>query len=175
MYFTGKNIRLRALEPEDLDWLFALENDESLWHVSQTHQPFSKYILSEYIKNAKQTLFEALQMRWVIQEKKPVGLIDLYDFDPFHKRAGVGVIMVTDFQDKGFATEALQLLISYSFDYIKLHQLYAQITATNVKSLRLFQKLGFEITGTKKDWNQIKNTYYDEHFLQLISNKINSL
>lgn len=171
MYFNGININLRALEPEDLDWLFALENDESLWHISLTHQPFSKYLLAEYIKNAKQSIFEAQQMRLVIQtiKNEPVGLIDLYEFNAFHKRAGIGIIILKEYRNKGYASEALRIIIKYSFEYLKLHQLYAQITVNNSDSLQLFQNSGFQITGTKKEWNNIENHYYDEYFLQLVN------
>lgn len=31
MMFAADNIRLRALEPEDLEWLYSVENDEELW------------------------------------------------------------------------------------------------------------------------------------------------
>lgn len=173
MYFKAKHINLRALEPEDIDWLFDLENDETYWSVSFTQQPFSKHLLKNYIENAKQSIFEAQQLRLVVEvDKIPVGLIDLYDFDAFHQRAGVGIIITTDHQNKKYATEALQLIIRYGFDYLHLHQLFAQISDNNKFSLSLFQKAGFQITGTKKDWNIINNQPIDEHFLQLISDKI---
>ena len=36
----GNTITLRALEPEDLEFLFETENDESFWEVSHTQAPF---------------------------------------------------------------------------------------------------------------------------------------
>ena len=47
----SKNSNLRALEPEDLDFLFSSENDESFWEISGTQIPYSKYILQKYIEN----------------------------------------------------------------------------------------------------------------------------
>lgn len=44
--------QLRALEPDDLNFLLKIENDESLWKISNTQIPYSKYLLTEYIKNA---------------------------------------------------------------------------------------------------------------------------
>ena len=44
----GKNIKLRALEKEDLDFLYQIENNESFWQVSNTQTPFSKYMLKLY-------------------------------------------------------------------------------------------------------------------------------
>lgn len=169
-YFKGKNIILRALEPSDLEWLFKLENDESFWHVSDTNQPFSKYILGQYIQNAKLDIYEAKQMRWVIEaENSAVGLIDLFDFDPFHKRVGIGIVLLKEFQKKGFGSEALKLIIQYCFKYLKIHSLFAAIATDNQPSLKMFQTLDFQITGTKKEWHFNFGKFKDEHFLQLIN------
>ncbi len=170
MFFKSENITLRALEPNDLEWLMHLENDETYWHLSNIHQPFSEYILKQYIENAQTDFYEAKQLRLVIvYQKRSIGLIDLFDFDPFHKRAGVGIIVQKEYQHKGLGTEALKILIKYAFDYLKLHQLYANIGSYNTESLKLFQNIGFSISGTKKDWTLYNNQKQDEHFLQLIN------
>ncbi|PQJ23517.1 GNAT family N-acetyltransferase, partial [Tenacibaculum sp. SG-28] len=62
----GEHIRLRALEPEDLEFLFQIENNETFWEVSHTLIPFSKYILKQYIANAHQDIYEAKQLRLLI-------------------------------------------------------------------------------------------------------------
>ena len=165
----GNTIQLRALEPNDLDWLFNIENDESFWEVSNTITPFSKAILEHYISNSHVDIFTAKQLRLVIETKdKPVGLIDLFDFDPQHHRAGIGILVLPEFQSKGFATDALRILIKYAFDNLQLHQIYANIISENAKSIELFQKLGFEIVGNKEEWIFYKGKYKDELLLQLI-------
>jgi diamine N-acetyltransferase len=167
----GENIQLRALEPEDLQFLFDTENDESFWEVSHTQAPFSKFLLKQYLENAHLDVFEAKQLRLIIQEntnEKPVGIIDLFDFNPQHKRAGIGILIHTEHQQNGFASEALKLLIDYCFTHLNLHQLYANITSDNEKSISLFTKHQFKIIGIKKDWILSKNTFKDEILLQLI-------
>ena len=167
----GENIQLRALEPEDLQFLFDTENDESFWEVSHTQAPFSKFLLKQYLENAHLDVFEAKQLRLIIQEntnEKPVGIIDLFDFNPQHKRAGIGILIHTEHQQNGFASEALKLLIDYCFTHLNLHQLYANITSDNEKSISLFTKHQFKIIGIKNDWILSKNTFKDEILLQLI-------
>lgn len=165
----GNTIQLRALEPDDLDWLFAVENDERFWEVSNTLQTFSKSVLSQYIANSHLDIYTAKQLRFVIEyQNKNVGLIDLFDFDPQHHRAGIGILVLPEFQSKGIASEALKLLIQYSFRQLKLHQLYANITTDNLHSIRLFRRLNFKIIGTKKDWIFTDKHYKDEYILQLI-------
>ena len=167
----GNTINLRALEPEDLQFLFDTENDESFWEVSHTQTPFSKFLLKQYLKNAHLDIFEAKQLRLIIEEKennKAVGMIDLFDFNPQHHRAGIGILVLEEYQQKGFASEALNLLIQYCFSHLNLHQLYANIASDNTKSIALFQQHQFVEIGHKKDWIYTDGIYKDELLFQLI-------
>ena len=166
----GTHINLRAIEPTDLAFLYQIENDEVFWEVSNTQKPFSKYLLQQYLENAQQDIYEAKQLRMVIEDKNnaPVGLIDLFDFDPKHKRAGIGIVISQQFQDNGFASESLELLINFAFTYLDLHQLFANITDDNIKSIALFKKLGFEKSGVKKDWIYANGNFKNELIYQLI-------
>ena len=171
MKLSNKKIKLRALEPEDLEFLYQIENNESFWEISHTQTPFSKYILKQYLENAHLDIFEAKQLRLIIEENtsnKAIGTIDLFDFNPQHKRAGIGILIHPDFQKKGFAKEALSLLISYAFTHLDLHQLYANITEDNLKSISLFTKHHFKKVGVKKDWILSEGKFKDEVLFQLI-------
>lgn len=169
---NGKHLNLRALEPEDLEFLFKIENNESFWEVSHTQAPFSKFILKQYLENAHLDIYEAKQLRLIIEEHKSnssIGTIDLFDFNPQHKRAGIGILIHPDYQQKGYASEALQILINYCFTHLQLHQLYANITTNNKNSIRLFTKHDFKEIGIKKDWILNNKTYKDEILFQLIN------
>lgn len=171
MTLSGQQINLRALEPEDLAFLYQIENNESFWEVSHTQTPFSKYVLKQYLENAHLDIYESKQLRLLIEEKstkKQLGMIDLFDFNPQHKRAGVGILIHPDFQKKGFASEALALLINYSFSHLQLHQLFANITLDNDRSLVLFKKHNFVKIGVKKDWILSEGKFKDEVLFQLI-------
>ena len=168
----GKHVRLRALEPDDLPFLVSTENDESFWEISHTQTPFSVAILKNYLSNAHLDIYEAKQLRLIIEEhatSKAIGMIDLFDFNPQHLRAGVGIMIHRDFQQKGYGSEALELLVSYSFTHLNLHQLFANITSDNTHSIALFKKLGFKESGVKKDWIYSNNTFKDELLFQRIN------
>lgn len=172
----GESIYLRALEPNDLDFLYAVENNESIWEVSNTQTPYSRFLIKQYLKNAQQDIYEAKQLRLAIckdQHFPAIGLIDLFDFDPKNNRAGVG-IMIQNQQDRnlGIGSEALELLIRYAFRKLNLHQLYANIDPENQPSLSLFTTFGFEKIGTKKQWNLIEGKYKDETLFQLINHQL---
>src|SRR5690606_16263691 len=92
----GHTIYLRALEPEDLEFVYAIENDESIWEVSNTQTPYSRFLIRQYLENAQQDIYEAKQLRLAICKNgslNAIGLIDLFDFDPVNQRAGVGIII----------------------------------------------------------------------------------
>jgi diamine N-acetyltransferase len=169
----GDTIYLRALEVEDLEFLYVVENDENIWHVSNTQTPYSKFLIRQYLQNAHQDIYEAKQLRLAICENETdetIGLIDLFDFDPKNHRAGIGILIHdTNHRGKGFGQQALELLLDYSFIQLQIHVLYANIGTQNENSLHLFATFGFEKVGIRKDWNYIGNQYEDEAIFQLIN------
>ena len=173
MTLKGNTVYLRALEPTDLDFLFQLENNEEVWEVSNTTSPFSKFVLTQYLENSHKDIYEAKQLRLVIcvsESNRAIGCIDLFDFEPKHKRVGVGILITSEEnKQKGFASEALQLMSNYVFQHLELHQIYAGITEDNIASIKLFEKAGFIKTGIKKDWISSKGIFKNELQYQLIN------
>ncbi len=145
--------QLRALEPNDIDLLFGIENDPTLWDVSNTNMPYSRKFLSDYILSTSGDIYTDKQLRMVIEHDDcPVGLVDLTDFDPKNQRAELGIIIKKEFRNKGIAFEAMQLMERYAADVLHLHQLYAIISETNEPSLRLFAKCSFVNKSALIDW-----------------------
>jgi diamine N-acetyltransferase len=171
----GNSIYLRALEPEDIEFIYQIENDETIWEVSNTQTPYSKFLIHQYLENAHQDIYEAKQLRLAIctnEDHNTIGLIDLFDFDPKNKRAGIGIVIQNEIdRSKGFGKEALSLVMNYAFTHLQLHQLFANIGANNEPSLHLFSTFGFQKIGTKKDWIFVNNHYQDEFLYQLINHK----
>ncbi len=169
----NETIRLRALEPEDVDILYKWENDSNVWKVSNTIAPFSKYILRQFIESQRQNIYETGQLRLIIETKantRPVGAIDLFDIDPYNRRAGVGILIYeTADKRQGYASNALSVLIRYCFDVLGLNQIYCNIPAYNIPSLSLFKGKGFTVVGIKKEWIKTTSDWQDEYMLQLIN------
>ncbi|BDB51699.1 GNAT family N-acetyltransferase [Flavobacterium ammonificans] len=169
----GKNIYLRALEPNDLEFVYTMENDQSIWEVSNTQTPYSRFLVKQYLENAHQDIYEAKQLRLAIcqdEDFPALGLIDLFDFDPQNRRAGIGIVIqsIND-RNKNIGSEALHLMIQYAFHNLNLHQLYANIATDNLASLALFTKFGFQEIGVKKDWTLVNGTFKDEALFQLLN------
>ncbi len=166
-------IRLRALEPEDVDILYKWENDTNIWKVSNTIAPFSRYILRQFIENQKYDIYETRQIRLIIESKqsgKPVGSIDIFDIDPYNQRAGIGILIYdTKDQGQGYASSALAALIRYCFHILCFNQLYCNILSNNTRSLNLFKSKGFAVVGLKREWVKTTTDWLDEYMLQLIN------
>ncbi len=168
-YLTYENISLRPLEPEDIDLLYQWENNMEIWEVSNTKTPFSRHILAQYLQDSAKDIYELKQLRLIIQNEQnnPVGAVDLFDFDPYHLRAGVGILIHNPANRKhGYATSALQALSNYALHVLGLKQLYANIAADNTVSIHLFEKMGFSQAGIKKEWLKIPGGWKDEILFQ---------
>lgn len=168
----GEHIFLRALEPEDLDFIHDIENDESIWEISNTITPYSKYLIKQYLEHSHKDIYEVKQLRLIISsyENDVLGMIDVFDFNPKNRRAGVGILIKEETnREKGYGTEALDLLVDYCFTHLDLHQLYCNISEDNKASISLFTNRGFEKIGLKKDWNIINGAFKNEYIYQLIN------
>ncbi|MBN2614635.1 MAG: GNAT family N-acetyltransferase [Bacteroidales bacterium] len=164
------DIKLRAPEPDDIDFLLQLENDTQLWHVTQTWVPYSRFDMEQYVfSQNKQDVFSLQQVRFMIEltkEGQPVGTIDLFEIDAVNKRAGVGIVLVEAFRGRGYAGSALELVAEYVFDHLNLHQLFCHVEEDNEASLKLFQGHGFQVSGMKKEWNLKNGSFTGEYLMQ---------
>jgi diamine N-acetyltransferase len=168
---VGDKVVLRAIEPADLNDLYVTENNTDLWIVSDTVTPFSKHILKQYIAQSHRDIYDAKQLRLAIclKNNELIGFVDLFDFNPQHHRAGVGLVIIDkEHRGKGYAKDALLVLINYSFKTLQLHQLYCDITEDNTDSLHLFKSVGFQEIGKKADWVCTNNTYQSVIMFQIL-------
>ena len=169
----GEHIYLRALESDDLDFLYKIENNTEVWEISGTTTPYSRQVLQLYLDNAHRDIYEVKQLRLCICtiDNKAIGLIDLFDFDPKNRRAGIGIIIASEqSRNLGYGAEALELLCGYCRVTLEMHQLYCNILAHNQASIHLFQKLGFDQVGIKKDWIVRNGNFKNEILYQKILN-----
>ncbi len=168
--FEGKSITLRPIEIRDLEVVYQWENDAANWVHTNHLNPFSRFFLEQYILHSDNNIYTDKQLRLMIDKKggQPIGIIDLFDFDPHHKRAAVGIMIDPDHQNKGYASDALQVVIGYARDILGLKQLYCGIGEGNEHSMKLFTREGFRVTGTRESWRLDGSSYKDEYFLQLI-------
>ena len=169
MNIEGKRVTLRALEIEDLDAMYGWENDMSVWRVSGSIAPFSRNILSRLIDEQQFDIYATRQMRLVIECNKngvAVGAVDLFEFDPQNRRAGIGIIVAPPYRRQGFAADALLCIERYAREVLHLHQLWCSVTADNQASLALFNTAGYKPCGCRKEWILTSQGAIDEILMQ---------
>lgn len=168
----GDNISLRALEPEDLPFLYKIENDPLIWHTSNSTMPYSRFFLKQYIETQQGDLYADKQLRLIISEKETqesVGIIDLFEFNPQHRRAELGIVIDEKYRNRGYGQEAIALLLDYSFKHIHLHQVVAKVAITNETSIELFKRCGFVDIATLPEWMLTPTGYADVKVLQKLA------
>lgn len=155
------NIRLRALEPEDLELVYRIENDPTFWHFGASTVPYSRYALRQYISSAQNDIYADGQVRLVIEtDGVAVGLADLTNFDAIHLRAEIGLLILPEYQGKHIGEAAVKALCQYARN-LHLHQLYANIAVTNEPATRLFERLAFVPSTVLKDWLRSDDGFTD--------------
>ena len=170
-FLENENLLLRALEPEDLDILYIWENNTELWKYSSTLTPYSRFALRDYLNNSLQDFLHTKQLRLMAIEKKSnvaVGTVDLFDYDPIHQRACIGILVDMPFRRQGYGEEILNLTTDYAFNVLHLNQLYANIPLSNTNSFNLLSKCGYEQTGLLKSWLKTPNGFEDVCFMQRV-------
>jgi diamine N-acetyltransferase len=174
MLLENNILKLRSLEPHDLDLLYDWENNTEIWEVGNTLVPYSKFILHQYIENSHRDLYETKQLRLIIELKStipflPIGTIDLFDIDFHNQHAAVGILIAKEEQrNKGYASATIKLLEEYAAKRLNLSQLHCKIDAGNQLSLRLFQGLGYQVSGKLIQWKRTSKGLQDVFILQHI-------
>ena len=170
-WLKNDRITLRSPEPEDLELMYAMENDTTLWSVGNATLPYSRYTLRAYLEQSRQDLFSEHQARFVIELAggEAAGMIDLAEYDPLNSRAEVCIGLLGRHRGKGIATETMKLLCEYAFKKLHIHQLYAYVPQWNNESITLFEKNGFEKSALLRQWQRNENGYNDVFLMQKIA------
>ena len=171
--FNNYQVRLRAMEPEDLEFLYTIENDMELWDIGITNVPYSRYALYNYLSECKNDIYTDHQLRLIVtsEQGECIGIVDLVNFDPKHLRAELGIVIQKKFRGQGYGKAAVRELLIYAHDVIHLHQLYAVVSVANQLSMRLFTQLGFEDSGILRDWLYNGDDWHDAKLLQFFYKK----
>lgn len=164
MFIKNDIVQLRIAEPNDADLVYRWENDMEVWRDSETRVPYSMRQIESFLLNNNDLVSEK-QLRIIIEDAKnntAVGCIDIYDYDEFNSRAGIGVLIDKKYRGKGYAKNAIKLISDYCFNTLLLNQIYALVLASNLNSVLLFESLGFERCGVKKQWYKTSEGFIDQ-------------
>jgi RimJ/RimL family protein N-acetyltransferase len=166
-FWQGEKIRLRAVEQKDLDDLLVstelqdteLDRFENVISFPtsrvQDHQARENLIKKD---NTNDNFF------WMIEDLSGtlVGFIGTFDCERRHGTLKYGVVIKRDFWRKGFAKEALTILLRYYFWELRYQKVVAIVYAFNQASIKFYESFGFVLEGRLRRMVYTNGTFYDE-------------
>lgn len=164
-------VKLRAMEPADIDTIYEWENDTDLWMVSDTVAPYSREALMLYIAGCANDIYTNRQLRLMVclpATGEAIGTVDFLNFNPIHNRAELGVYVCKKYQGQGFAAEVMKVVCGYAAGVIGLRQLYVYVPEDNAVSIAMVRHAGFEEVGILQSWIRVGKTYHNVVLLQKI-------
>ena len=163
--YRGDKIYFRTLTNDDVSLMMAWENNPENWKISSTIAPYSREQIEEFV-NLNQDIFIHSQLRLIIcltETNDVIGNIDLFDFEPEHKRIGVGILIDENYRNKGLANQSIELIEEYCKIILDIKNLFCNILTDNIKSISLFEKNEFKRVCIKPNWHQYKGEWFDEY------------
>ena len=155
-------IRLRALEPEDVEFLMECESDPESGRWSDYRAPFSRQQLLTYILTYDADPISAGQIRLIAEnDGMPVGIIDFYEISERDSRAYVGITIHPLYRGMRLARPALESAAQYAFNSLGLAQIDARVSTQNTKGLTLFREAGYKESAILLKWIKIGNRWHD--------------
>lgn len=180
MTMDNYRVYLRALEPEDYKTTINWRNDDEIW--SMVGGP--KYFVSSDYEC--RWLLEAInnknQIRLGIsltESDELIGMISLINLDRINRSAECSyMIGVKKYWEKGYATEAMRLILDFAFNERNLKRISVKILDINLASIRMCEKCGYKKEGelrnsvykTGKYHNQIIMSVLREEFDEVMNN-----
>lgn len=174
---TGR-IRLRAIEPGDAETFYRwnLESERGrmldfLW------PPTSLALQQEFCDQETKKRLENGAYHWMIETSAgiPVGTIDTHDCDQTNGTFSYGIDIAPAERGKGYAGEAILLVVRYYFDQLRYQKVTVPVHADNPASIRLHEKLGFQREGTLRRMAFQNGHYIDVHYYGLTVEEFHTL
>ncbi len=165
--FFGK-IRLRALEPEDMEALRATVNDPEIERmVGGWSFPVSKQQQMDWYNR---TISDPNNHRFAIDfEGSFMGISTLTDIDWKNRSAFHGIKLTNDApKGQGFGFDAVAAVMKYAFEELQLYRLYSRILEYNIPSQKLYAKCGWIKEGAYRQSVFKDNAYHDESLIAIL-------
>lgn len=173
----GERIILRPLTEEEVSiWIqHNLKNRDYFQAFTPAREEsyYTEEVQLEWIRRSGQEMGEDKQYPFGIFLKETgelIGSIQLFQVERrFMQRAMIGYSLDKDCEGKGYMTEAVRLLVEYAFRELKLHRVYAEAKPSNLGSIRVLEKAGFEREGIARKNVQINGRWEDHMVLSILN------
>ena len=166
--WQGKLVRLRAVEPEDWEQFFEWDQDTEFDRLTYFITfPRSREATKQWTAESATAKPRSDEYRWVIEnlEGEFVGTINTHTCDSRWGTFQYGLAIGRDHWRKGYASEAIRLVLAYFFWELRYQKVNVTVYGFNESSLKLHQKFGFQEEGRLRRMIYTEGVYYDSFIL----------
>lgn len=161
------NIFLKSLSINDAQEIHNYASDVDVsrfigWRLMHTMDETKEFIEEMIKRESAGTHFYASVVLKLTQEV--IGTAMIFNVDQDARHAEIGYVFHKDYWGQGYGTEAVMLMEKFAFESLNLHKLHARVVDSNIGSIRVLEKNGFELEGRFKDYYFIEGKYYDGLF-----------
>jgi len=157
---------LRKLHMEDADFLFIEWSDPEVTRFMCDEEPLQKREQAEeFLRPFQSPQKNPYSKWWGIGRKADrhlIGTCGYFRWDQKHCRAEIGYDLCPDAWGQGLMPEALQALIRFGFEEMKLNRIEATVHVENMRSQRVLAKLGFQREGLLREYYCREGIYNDQ-------------
>jgi RimJ/RimL family protein N-acetyltransferase len=149
-FWHGKKVRLRAVEPSDAQYFIHWNRDsERAQNLDFVWPPQSEASVREYAEKESRRALENDTFHWMIENEKgeTVGSINTHHCSPRDGTFEYALDIDPGQRGRGYAGEAILLVLRYYFDELRYQKVNVPVHADNAASIRLHEKLGFQLEG----------------------------
>lgn len=163
--WQGPRVRLRAIEPADWETYYAWDQEsEQARALDVIHFPQSRAATQAWAEQKSRKRSDDDSCRFVISDAagEVVGDISTHDCN---RRAGAfsyGVSIRAAQRGQGYAAEAIALVLRYYVQEMRYQKVTVHVFAFNTASIRLHEKLGFQLEGRLRRTVYTNGQYFDE-------------
>jgi ribosomal-protein-alanine N-acetyltransferase len=170
---TTTRLRLRRIEPRDVDTLHACFSDPQAmryWDVPPSANLADTRRMANWLGK---TTSPYDHLAWAVADQADdlcIGMVNYHHREARNDRLEVGYILAPAQQRRGLMTEAMQALLAYCFEELAVHRVQALIHPDNAASIALAERLGFRCEGGPlRDYWRVGDGYMDVMLYALLA------
>lgn len=166
-FLEGDRVDLRTIEEEDVEFLHEAINDRSIWRPIGRIDPVNRTQEEEFFEEIICSNDSVNLL--VTTGSTPAGMVSLTPDEGLDDSAELGYWIAADHREKGYGTEAVELVTEYGLRQRGFHRVSARVFEFNEPSKRLLESAGFTHEGRHRDGIFIDGEYWDVHWYSVLA------
>ena len=158
---VGEKIYLSPRSTEDVEIYTRWLNDfETTDYIGRSNMTFTLEAEKKYLEGniGAEAVFAIIDMK----KDKLIGTVGISKIDHINRKGTLGIFIgEKDYREKGYGTEAIQLMLDYGFNYLNLNSIKLNVFEFNKRAIACYKKCGFKEYGRRRQSILLNGKYYD--------------